>query len=41
MSGLRAEVEREKESLRGKAPSLRSPIAEAVIQVVRGRLHGR
>lgn len=32
MSGLGEEVKREKESLRGKAPSLRSPIAEAVIQ---------
>lgn len=32
MSGLGEEVRREKESLRGKAPSLRSPIAEAVIQ---------
>lgn len=32
MNGLEEEVKREKESLRGRAPSLRSPIAEAVIQ---------
>lgn len=32
MNGLEEEVRREKETLRGRAPSLRSPIAEAVIQ---------
>lgn len=32
MNGLEEEVRREKEALRGRAPSLRSPIAEAVIQ---------
>lgn len=31
MNGLEEEVRREKETLRGRAPSLRSPIAEAVI----------
>lgn len=32
MNGLEEEVRREKETLRDRAPSLRSPIAEAVIQ---------
>ena len=32
MNGMEEEVRREKETLRGRAPSLRSPIAEAVIQ---------
>lgn len=32
MNGLEEEVRREKETLRGRAPPLRSPIAEAVIQ---------
>lgn len=32
MNGLEEEVRREKETLRGRAPSLRSPIVEAVIQ---------
>lgn len=32
MNGLEEEVRSEKETLRGRAPSLRSPIAEAVIQ---------
>lgn len=32
MNGLEEEVRREKETLRGRAPSLCSPIAEAVIQ---------
>ena len=32
MNGWEEEVRREKETLRGRAPSLRSPIAEAVIQ---------